>query len=137
MRIRVAIALLVCALTWFAHPPVARAQTPTPTARLLVTVVDTTGGVLPTASVTLTRTDVPTGATLAPMKPVIASDKGIAAFENLPLGTYSITAEFNGFQPNTLKDVKLKAGDNKHVLVLGLKAISETVTVAEDKQSAA
>jgi hypothetical protein len=137
MRTRAAIALLVCALTWLAHPPDAAAQTPAQTGRLLVTIVDTTGGVLPTASVTLTRTDVPAGATPAPMKPVVASDKGIATFENLPLGTYSVTAEFNGFQPNTLKDLKLKAGDNKHVLVLGLKAMSETVTVSEDRQTAA
>ena len=36
-------------------------------------------------------------------------------------GRYAIQAEFPGFEPGVLKDVQLKAGDNKHVVVLAIQ----------------
>src|SRR5262249_1200007 len=34
----------------------------------------------------------------------------------------------------TLKDVRLKSGDNKHVMMLPLKKLDQSVTVGQDKQ---
>ena len=52
-------------------------------------------------------------------------------------GRYQIRAEFEGFEPGELKDVRLRAGDNKHVVVLELKKLEETVTVSSDQVAAA
>jgi hypothetical protein len=112
---------------------IVRAQTPD--AKLTVTVVDPTGGVLPTATVTLTGQDPATQQ--AVMNPVAASDKGIAVFEHLVPGLYSLEAEFTQFNPTIVKDVRLKSGDNTRTVVLTLKQLTESVTVIEDKQVAA
>jgi hypothetical protein len=113
----------------------AAAQTRTEPGRLIVTVVDPSGGVIPNASVTVVGLDPATkGATLAPLK---TTDKGLAMFENLAIGRYSITGEFPGFDLGLLKDIRIKSGENKHVLVLPLKKLSDSVTVSRDAQSAA
>lgn len=128
----------LCALSLVvAGAAVAEAQTPvgTPAARLLITVVDTTGGVLPTASVTLTCQDA-SGAPVA-VPGQTADNKGVVTFDRMPVATCTVVGTFTGFEPTTLKDVHVRAGENRHVLVLGLKAHSETVTVADDRQTAA
>src|SRR5262245_14388045 len=110
--------VLVCCL--FAAS--AMAQTP-PAARLVVTVVDQTGGVIPNAVVTVTGIDNTTKVTtLAPVK---STDKGLATFDRMTVGHYSIAAEFAGFDAGLLKDVSIKSGDNKHVVVLALKKMSD------------
>lgn len=110
------------------------AQTPHD-AKLLVTVVDPSGGVIPNATVTVVGIeDATKAAEIAPLK---TSSKGVATFENLARGHYSITGEFPGFDVGLLKDVTLKHGDNKHVVVLPLKGASESVTVQTDQQVAA
>jgi Carboxypeptidase regulatory-like domain len=104
-------------------------------ARLLVTVVDPSGGVIPNAAVTVVGLDEATRATeIAPLK---TSEKGVATFDTLLPGHYSITGEFPGFDVGLLKDVVLKKGDNKHVVVLPLKGKAESVTVQTDRQAAA
>jgi hypothetical protein len=117
---------LLCAVV--AQPAAAQARD----AKLTVTVTDTTGGVLPTATVTVIGIDDATkGLTL---KPATASDKGIAVLDSLVPGTYSIQADFPGFDSAMLKSVKLKSGDNKQTLVLSLKRMNDSVTVGADKQ---
>src|SRR6185295_16822379 len=112
----------------------AQGPAPAPLAKLIVTVVDQTGGVIPTANVTIAGLD---DATKLPVAtPVRTSDKGLATFDSLKPGRYAISADFAGFDPNTLKDVRLKAGDNKHVIVLALKKIQDSVTVRQDTQVA-
>src|SRR5215213_9166556 len=91
-------------------------------ARVAVTVVDQTGAVIPNAKVTVT----PAGPAA---EPVLTNDKGIAAIAGLAPGRVAITAEFPGFEPRTLKDVPLKAGDNKHVVVLAIQGLQDSVTV--------
>jgi len=103
--------------------------------RLLVTVVDSTGGVLPGATVTITGLDDATRAVRIP--DAKASDKGLATAEGLRLGHYRIEASFSGFQTGTLKDVVIKSGDNKHVVVLTLRSLETTLTVAQNAQAAA
>lgn len=104
-------------------------------ARVQVTVVDPTNAVLPNAVVTITGLDDATKATA--IKPVTATDKGVAQFDGVVPGRYMIEAEFPGFEKGALKDVRFKTGDNKHVVVLSLQKLNQSVTVADDKQSAA
>src|SRR4029078_4681794 len=44
-------------------------------------------------------------------------------------GRYSIKGEFEGFDLGLLRDVRVNRGDNKHMLVLPLKNMTESVTV--------
>jgi hypothetical protein len=110
------------------------AQTP-PTGRLLVTVADQTGAVIPGATVTVT------GEATAPntpaIEPVKTSDRGIATVERLVPGRYTIRAEFPGFQTRLIADVRVRAGDNRQVAVLPLDSIKDTVDVQQDAQDAA
>src|SRR5258708_23549798 len=117
------VALLSCA-------PVSQASKD---ARVMVTVVDQTGAVIPNAKVTVTP--VPdSGAAIAP---VMTNDKGVATLTALAPGRYSIAAEFPGFEPRILKDVQVKAGDNKHVAVLAIQGLQDSVTVSRDAREAA
>ena len=112
------------------------AQTRTDTAKLIVTVVDPSGGVIPNATVTVVGLEGATkAATIAPVK---TTDKGLATFDALPPGRYSITGEFPGFELGLLKDIRLKAGDNKHVVDPAAAArCQDSVTVGRDAQQAA
>jgi hypothetical protein len=123
----------LCLAAWLSAATFASAQTGD--AKLAVTVVDPTGGVLPTATVTVTGAEPATQKTS--VKPVVASDKGVATFDHLAAGLYTIQGEFTQFNPSILKDVRLKAGDNARTIVLTLKQVTESVTVTEDRQSAA
>jgi len=123
-----AIAILLIASSAFA-------QTRSEAGKLIVTVVDPSGGVIPNANVTVVGLETATKA--ASVAPVKTTDKGLATFDGLPPGRYSITGEFPGFDLGLLKDVRLKAGENKHVLVLPLKKMSDSVTVGRDAQQAA
>ena len=102
-------------------------------ARVTITVVDQTGAVLPNATVTVTPLIDPKG----PLAPAKTGDKGTATVTGLTPGRYSIQAEFQGFEPRLLKDVQLKAGDNKHVVVLAVQGLQDSVTVTRDAREAA
>jgi len=104
-------------------------------ARLIVTVQDSTGGILPTADVTVVGIeDATRAATIAPMR---ATDRGVATFENLIPGRYAIEAAFSGFEKATLKDVRLRAGDNRQTITLALSRLEDSVRVGPDRQEAA
>ena len=77
--------------------------------RLLVTVVDQSNAVLPAATVTLTGLDDATRK--AALSPVQSGSNGVASIGGLVPGRYSIQAEFPGFDTGTLKDVRLRPGD--------------------------
>ena len=104
-------------------------------ATLQVTVVDETRGVLPGATVTIAGTEASNKATVIP--PASTSPQGQVKFENLAPGRYSITAEFSGFQTRTIGDVRIRAGDNKQVVVLPIDRVQSSVTVERDRQQAA
>ena len=124
---------ILCAalLLAFARPVAAQGAR----ARVIVTVVDPSGAVVPDAAVTLVALD--PGASAITIPPVKSTDKGIATVENLAPGRYSITASFPGFELGLLKDVRLRSGDNKHVLVLPIQKLQSEVTVGRDAQTAA
>jgi Carboxypeptidase regulatory-like domain len=118
-------------------PGAAAAQTATQGAdgRLIVTVVDPTGGVIPGAKVTVTSLD--GGTKGAPLPPTTTSDKGVTTVEGLLPDRYRIQAEFAGFEIAVLSDVRIRRGDNKHVVVLPLKGVEESVSVTQNAQAAA
>ena len=101
-------------------------------AKLLVTVLDETRGVLPGATVTVAGTEQANKA--AVIAPATASTQGQVTFESLAPGRYSITAEFSGFQTRTLADVRVRSGENKQVVVLALDRVQSSVTVERDRQ---
>jgi hypothetical protein len=115
------------------------AQAPRET-RVAVTVVDQTGAVIPNAKVTVTAAvdAKATPAAAAPAaEPALTNDKGVATIAGLAPGRFSIQAEFPGFEPRTLKDIALRAGDNKHVVVLAIQGLQDSVTVSRDAREAA
>ena len=132
-------ALRPVALAWLLFqtfaPAVNAGQAAAPRARAIVTVVDQSGAVVPDATVTLVGLEDATKAsTIAPVK---SSDKGIATIENLIPGRYSIQAEFPGFELGLLTEIRLRSGDNKHVVVLPIKKVETEVTVGRDAQAVA
>jgi len=104
-------------------------------ARLLVTVVDQSNAVLPTASVSVAGLEDATRKTTAP--PVQATMDGIATISGLVPGRYSVHAEFPGFDAGDLKDVRLRPGDNKHIIILAIGKMEESVSVNQDAQAGA
>ncbi len=131
MKSRVA-AILVMAISLAVATP-AHAQVRD--GKLLVTVLDTTGGVLPGAIVTVTGLDDATKTAALPA--IRASDKGLATTDTLLPGRYRIQADFNGFETGVLKEVRVRSGDNKLTIVLKLKQIETSVQVSQDAQAAA
>ena len=127
-RCAAALGLMLCAAPLFA-------QAPPRDGRLIVTVVDQTRAVLPGATVTVSGLDEATKAVTR--DPVKATDQGVATIA-LPPGRYLVTAEFPGFDPGVLKDVRIRAAnDNKQMVVLAIGGLQDSVTVGRDKQESA
>ena len=130
----VALALALLLVTAIA----ATAQSALP-GQLVVTVVDQTGGVLPNASVRVTALEA--GSAAAPNSPstgidATTSQAGVATFDHLKAGRYTVLAEFPGFEPVTLREVRVGTGSVHRTIVLPVKKVAEDVTVGRDKQSA-
>src|SRR5262249_3090265 len=73
---------------------------------------------------------------VVPVTPAKTQANGAATFEALVPGRYSVTAEFTGFELGLLRDVRVNRGDNKHLVVLPLKNMTESVTVGGEGQAA-
>jgi len=102
---------------------------------LTVTVVDSTGAVLPGATVTVAGIEASNKA--AAIEPAKASAEGVATLAKLAPGRYSVQAEFAGFETRRLPDVRVRNGNNKQVIMLPIEGHKETVQVGQDKQAAA
>ena len=133
MRSVIASLVLLISLGVSAFPT--HAQTPAQAGTLVVTVVDSTGAVLPGATVTVTGIEAANKA--ATIEPVKATDQGVATVPKLAPGRYSVRAEFPGFETRMLPDVRVRSGNNKQVLMLPIEGHQETVVVGQDKQTAA
>lgn len=131
MRMMRRVCLIALAVTILVPRPAAGQEAAT--GRLLVTVVDQTGLVLPTAMVTLVAQDAPAGA--ATPAPATTTDAGLATFDRVPQGRYAITAEFPGFETVTIRDIRVRAGDTRRTMTLPLKAMADEVTVGRDGQT--
>jgi len=121
-------------LALLASPAAGAAQAPNARGKLIITVSDPSGAIVPDATVTIVGLDDATkGATVPPAK---TGANGAATFEGLVPGRYSVTAEFAGFDLGLLRDVRVSRGDNKHLVVLPLKNMTEAVTVGGEGQAA-
>jgi hypothetical protein len=114
-------------------PSLTAAQTVRPVARVILTVVDPSGAIVADATVNVVGLEDATRAAVP--KPMKSSEKGVVTLESLPPGRYSFQAEFPGFDLGLLRDVRVRAGDNRHVIVLPLKKMQDAVTVGTDKQA--
>jgi Carboxypeptidase regulatory-like domain/TonB dependent receptor-like, beta-barrel len=89
------------------------------------TISDSSGGVLP--GVTVTITNVNTGAERA----VVTNEKGLYRAPLLPLGTYQVVAELQGFKGFKQTDITLSVGQTAVVnATLAVGTVSETITVS-------
>ncbi len=95
------------------------------TANIHAKVVDSNGSPLPGVTVTLT------GDKIAPMT-TITTASGNFRFLKLPIGTYSVKAELEGFEP-AVKKLVLHAGDDAtFTLVLKMGKLTEKITVTAE-----
>ena len=127
---RCALAALVLALTVMT----ASAQQARDT-RMLLTVIDQTNAVIPRATVTVLGAEPATQKTDIPA--VQTSENGLATIAGLLPGRYTARAEFQGFFPGVLKEVRIRPGDNRHIIVLLVENFAETVEVKQDAQTGA
>lgn len=96
------------------------------TATLLGTVKDTSGGVLPEATVTARHVE--TGIT----RRVTANQTGEYTISNLQVGRYTVTASFAGFKTVTIPDIELQVAQQARVdLILPVGEPTQEITVTE------
>src|SRR5215207_8641690 len=87
-------------------------------------VTDTTGAVVPNASVTLKSKATNVETTAA------TDSSGYYTFASVPVGAYTVTVERQGFKRVVLEEVKLEVGQKARVdAALEVGAVTETVTV--------
>src|SRR5262245_38106875 len=103
--------------------------------RMLITVIDQTNAVIPDATVTVTGTEPATQK--SELVPVKTSSNGLATVGGLTPGRYTARAEFPGFYPGVLKEVRVRPGDNRHIIVLLIENFQEAVDVKQDAQAGA
>ena len=103
--------------------------------RMLITVVDQTNAVIPGATVTVTGTEPLTQKAEHPA--VQTTQNGLATVTGLTPGRYTARAEFQGFFPGVLKEVRVRQGDNRHIIVLLVENFAESVDVQQDAQAGA
>ena len=89
------------------------------------TVSDSSGGVLPGVTVTVTNVDTGTE------RSIVTNEKGLYRAPLLPLGKYRVVAELQGFKKFEQKDVQLSVGQTAVVnATLGVGTVTETITVS-------
>jgi carboxypeptidase family protein len=125
---------LVLLIAAFILAPVRAAAQAPQRGKLTITVADQTGAVIPNVTVTLDALEA--AAKAAPIPPAKTTDKGSVTFDDLIVGRYSARAEFPGFKMGLLRDFRVTRGDNKHVVVLALEGMTESVTVGAANQAA-
>jgi hypothetical protein len=95
------------------------------------TILDSSGGVLPGVTVTITNVD--TGAD----RSVTTNEKGIYRAPLLPLGKYRVVAELQGFKKFERTDISLSVGQTATVnATLSVGTVSETITVSSSDMPA-
>lgn len=88
-------------------------------------VSDSTGAVVPSATVMLTHDEAATAVTRT------ANESGEFAFDFLRVGTYTLRIEANGFKRHESRGIDLSSGQTvREMFTLEVGAVTETVTVA-------
>jgi len=112
---------------------VAFAQPPRADATLRVTVVDPSGAVIVGAHVRLALRQ-------AQGERAVETDtgaRGDAAFDALQPGRYTIHVESPGFAPADVRDVRVRAGENRREVKVAIAKLAETVQVGRDRRERA
>src|SRR3954470_491680 len=109
--------LCAAGLSLFFLTRLASAQPPRTDTTLHVTVVDPSGAVIVGARVRVGDDTLET------------SVRGDAQFEALAPGRYTIHVESAGFEAADIRDVRLRAGDNRREVKLAIAKLAETVQV--------
>src|SRR5262245_12203330 len=119
--LRIAVALTLAAAL-LGVPPRAHAQAVTGT--LLGNITDSSGAAVPGATVTATEVQTNTSRT------VVSNETGNYTFTSLRNGTYTVTAEVQGFRKVIRQNVQVEVNTTMRVdLTLELGQVSEAVTV--------
>jgi len=103
----------------------ASAQVAGNAATLRVTVVDPSGAVIVGARVRVADASADTGA------------RGDAVFAAIEPGRYTIQVEAAGFEPATIRDVRVRSGENRRDVKLAIARLAETVQVGRDPRERA
>ena len=99
--------------------------------RIIVTVSDQSGLVVPNASVRVTPQDAPAAEGL---KPVMTGGTGVAVLDDLPEGRYTVGVEFPGFETAVVRDVRVRGGsDARRRITLQIQRVEEGLTVSRDR----
>jgi hypothetical protein len=95
------------------------------TGDLLVNITDSSGSIVPAATLTLTQSS-------TSLKFVATSDElGNALYPQLQPGIYTLSVSKTGFQPHSVKDILIQVGQRARVDVrINVGALTETVTVS-------
>src|SRR2546427_3765023 len=121
VRLRTIVLLTVLTLAW--NPSHARAQAVYGSVGGVIT--DSTGGVIPGATVTVTSVDRQTSDT------VVTNESGRYVKERLLPGTYEVKAELAGFKTAVFSDIKVDVDtQTKLDIKLSIGEVSESVTVS-------
>ncbi len=96
------------------------------TATVYATVADSTGAVIPGATVTLTHSDTGVASTRS------TNEVGNASFDFLPVGTYTVEIESDGFKKFSGQNFALSAGQTvRQTFAMEVGQITEVVTVED------
>jgi Carboxypeptidase regulatory-like domain/TonB dependent receptor len=96
------------------------------TGRIVGTVTDSSGAVIPNASIAITNHD--TGA----VRTVVSNADGFYIAPQVGAGTYTVEATASGFRPAQVNDVVVTVGSDSHIdLKVDVGSVSQTVTVTE------
>src|SRR2546425_868051 len=121
MRLFGSIAWLACSALLAAAPAAGQVST----GEIFGKVADTTGAVLPGATVTITSP------ALIQSQSVVTAASGGYRFPNLPVGTYAVSFDLTGFKKTLHTDVVIQAGFNAEINAkLEISTVQETVTVS-------
>ncbi|PYR77073.1 MAG: hypothetical protein DMF86_10265 [Acidobacteria bacterium] len=126
--------ILLFLLAGFVLPASAAAQ-PRATGTLRVVVQDPSGAVIPGAAVRLTGTDTVNASVLR--TDLISDGQGVATARDLIPGHYTIEVSFPGFEARTIRDVRVKSGDNRREVALAIERVNQSVSVGRDPATAA
>jgi hypothetical protein len=107
-------------------PTFASAQSDT-TGRISGNIVDPSGGAVPDASVTLTR------AVTSFTRTAKTSNDGNYTFNNVPIGTYRLTVNREGFKATSVENVIVNVANvTSQNVTLEIGAVTETVEITAD-----
>lgn len=94
------------------------------TASIRGTVTDSTGAVVPGATITVNNQE--TGFT----RSTTSNGSGVYLLSEIPIGRYTVTSELSGFRPVSNTNVVLNVGDEREInFTLSAGAMTESVTV--------